>query len=63
MHQHLALSVLIFDDHDDEYNFGNVPRSHDDLMMMTYHNENVDQHDENDDDVVSDLMHNAVAMC
>ena len=49
MHKHLAWSVLIFDDHDDEHNFGNVPLSHDDLMIITNHDENVDQHDENAD--------------
>ena len=36
MQQHLALSVMIFDDHDDEYNFGNVPLSHDYLIADIY---------------------------
>ena len=42
MHQHLAWPVLIYLDPDHEYKFGNVPLSHDDLMMMTNHDENVD---------------------
>ena len=49
MHQHLAWPVLIYLDPDHEYKFGIVPLSHDDLMIITNHDENVDQHDENDD--------------
>ena len=47
MHQHLAWPVLIYLDPDHEYKFGIVPLSHDDLMIITNHDENVDQHDEN----------------